>query len=152
MKNFKILFFTLLTGFIFTACEGEDDSIQPSVNYLLGTWELREIGEINPNNNVVSYEAIVPEGTCGFDTFAFQENNVFIFTEYTSEVATSCDTYIDNGTFYAEFPTILDVTYSPEGAATPITLSTIIESLTLDTLILSGTIDNELVMLKFFKI
>lgn len=152
MKNLKILFLSFLVGFLFIACEGEDDSLSPATNYLLGTWELREIGSVNQSNGVLSYEAVIPDGTCGFDTFSFQENNVFIFTEYTSEIATSCDTYIDNGTFNAEFPSFLDITYSPEGATNATTLTTTIESLTLDTLILFTTIDEELVAMKFFKI
>jgi hypothetical protein len=152
MKNFKILFLALLTGLIFTACEGENDAIEPATNYLLGKWELREIGGINPSNNVISYEAIVPEGTCGFDTMEFLPNDILTYTEYTSEVATSCDTFIDSGSYSMDVLN-LNLSFTLEGDLTPTVINATIDSLTLNMLILTySDEDGEVYFLKFSKI
>jgi hypothetical protein len=150
MKNLKILFLSFLVGFLFIACEGEDDSLSPATNYLLGTWELREIGGLN-NSNILNYESIIPEGTCGFDTFAFLPNNTFTFTEYTSDIETSCDSYIDSGIYEMNVLNV-DITFTAQGETVAQTINATIETLNLNTLILTYSDNGEIVFLKFSKI
>lgn len=151
MKNFKILLFTFLIGFLFMACEGEDDSIQTPTNYLLGTWEITEIGGLNANNLLV-YEPIETEGPCGFDSFTFQTNDRLIYTEYTSDDDVSCNTYTNNGGYLLDVLD-LDLFFTLEGDATPVAIYGRIETLNLTTLVISySDEDGEVYFLKFLKV
>jgi hypothetical protein len=151
MKNFKILLFTILTGFLFMACEGEDDSIQSPTNYLLGTWEAREIGGLNANN-VLVYEPIETIEPCGFDTFTFLTNDRLVFTEYSTVDGMNCNTFTNNGGYQLDVLD-LDLFFTPEGETTTFAIFSRIETLNLTTMVITfSDEDGEIYFLKLFKI
>uniref|UniRef100_UPI004049DCAB hypothetical protein n=1 Tax=Flavobacterium sp. TaxID=239 RepID=UPI004049DCAB len=149
MKNFKTLFFSLVVALFFVACEGEDDSIKPNENYLIGTWELTEIGYLN-SSNIQVYNQVIPDGNCGFDTYTFGENDLLTVTFYSSETADNCDTYIDNGSYNMDILNV-DMSYTLEGETAPTVVFATIETLNLTNLILTYSVNGEITFLKFTK-
>jgi hypothetical protein len=132
------------------ACEGEDDSIKPAENYLVGNWELIEVGTLN-SSNILVYTSLVPEGSCGFDTMAFSENNVLTVTEYSSDTEIGCESYIDSGS-YALDVLNLDLVFVPEGETEPTMINGTIETLSLTNMVLTYSEEGDIFFLKFRKL
>lgn len=149
MRNFKSLFFTLVVTLFFVACNGEDDSIKPAENYLLGTWELTEVGSLN-SSNIQVYNQLVPDGNCGFDSYTFGENNLLTVSLYTSETADNCNTYIDSGSYTMDVNNV-DMTFTLEGETMPTVIYATIETLNLTELVLTYSENGEITFLKFTK-
>lgn len=150
MKNFSIVLFTLFTGFLFMACESDDDAVSSQSTVILGTWEMRELGIMN-NNNVVTYSSIETDGTCGFDSFTFLTNDRLVYTEYTANVDNSCTSFIDNGGYLMN-ALDLDLFFTPAGETTQNVINGRIQALSLTELVISYSEDGVLYFLKCSKI
>lgn len=154
----KLLFLQvlLLSIFTLTSCD-EDPELATIPNYTTGTWELRETGVINSSNIQVFTPVVLSEG-CAFDKFTFNEDFTSNYAFSIPNLTGGCQAYNANGS-YTLSNNLMVHTFIPfgaepneEGVVEPIEFTTNITELTLETLVLSFSENNQVKFWKFTKI
>lgn len=157
MKNkIFLLQMLLLTLFTLTSCD-EDPVLATIPNYTVGTWELRETGTINSSNIVVFTPVALPSG-CNFDRFTFNEDftsnyafNIPLLIGGCQDYNTAGSYVIDNNFMIHSFIPF-GAEPNEQGVIVPIEFTTNITELTLNTLVLSYSENNQIKFWKFVKI
>lgn len=147
MKNiFKLLF---LLPLAFVSCgEDEDDFVEQ--NYLVGKWEISEVGATNPQG-VILYQDYVNNSECK-DNYIFNEDFTFESNDYTTDV--TCASTSIEGT-YDRLSTNVTLNYTTlvDGNSQSVSRSFSIISLTFSDVVIAYTNDlNQIVYLKLQKV
>lgn len=155
-KKLLLLQVLLLSVFVCTSCD-EDSDLATIPNYATGTWELRETGIVNASNIQVFTPLVLGTG-CNYDRFTFNEDFTSNYAFSIPSLLGGCEAYNTNGT-YTLSNNLMIHTYIPssaepneEGELEPIEFTTNITELTLDTLVLSFTENNQIKFWKFTKV
>lgn len=111
MKKICCIFICLLlANVLFVSCEKDEnkDDYQKS-NYLVGKWEIKQIGEIqNINNtNVVVYENYPNNGNYENDFYMFNEDFTFSINEVNFLNGNCENQLIIHGNFYIRDDTVI---------------------------------------------
>jgi hypothetical protein len=111
MKKFLVLLFSL--PFVLVSC-GEDDKDFVEQNYLVGNWEIVQIGATSPQG-VILYEDYINDSDCK-DNYIFNADFTFENNDYTTDGACVSNTIEGN---YSRFSTLVTLNYTAIVGGTP---------------------------------
>ncbi len=144
MKKLIYLASALFCFVSLVSCDGEEEVNYKSPNYLIGLWDVTQVGALN-GQNVLNYEDASTE--CNFDSYLFNEDMTFTSIDNTFDG--TCTATTISGT-YEVVNGYAILTYMMDGTATTKTLDLL--TLTNTELSLVYTDENsELVFLKMTK-
>ena len=103
----KSLSFGILALVSFSCEKEEEKLITEPTNYLTGTWEIAQKGEVVPFNNttIVRYSDYVNEGDCGKDDYTFKDDLTFEINDF-GLVNTACGNTKFTGNYTREGRTV----------------------------------------------
>lgn len=129
---------------MFTAsCEDDDTPNYETPNYLLGKWEVRQMGQMSASN-IVTYGPVMQPGVCELDNVVFQADQTYTETSFNAS-GDACTSESTQGSYELVGRDLTLTLADGENTATVI-------ALTYETMELSTTDDSgNLVFLKLRK-
>lgn len=81
MKKLSLMAFAASLMFATTACEDDDTPNYETPNYLLGKWELRQMGQMSASN-IVTYGPVMQPGVCELNNIVFEADQSYTETSF----------------------------------------------------------------------